>query len=292
MRTDSTPLGKFSEESEAMFWEASPYHWPVIGWPSDIEAISKPEADEFYRLYYSPQNIALILVGDFNPADAERMVRKYFERIRRGESNPPDVVTVEVAQVAAKRMYAEAEANPSADLNWHTVPFGHKDSYPLKVLAELLATHTGRLYKGLVLGSRAATEIYAEQQSQKWAGGFTAGGDAAEGKTPEDVEKGVLAELEKLKREEVPAEELQKVKNQFAAGEYRRLSSNTAILHQLIQTEGEGNWREINESAPKIQAVTAADVQRVARKYFTKENSYTGIYTRKAGSVAAPKERQ
>jgi predicted Zn-dependent peptidase len=291
MRTDSTPLGKFSEEGEAMFWESVPYHWPVIGWPSDIEAISKPQADEFYSLYYTPQNITLILVGDFKAEEAERMAKKYFERIPRGKKNPPDVVTVEVPQVAAKRMYAEAEANPTADLNWHTVPFGHKDSYALRVLAELLSTRTGRLYKGLVLGSGVATEIYAEQQSHKWAGSFTAGGDAADGKTPEDVEKGVLAELEKLKKEPVPPEELQKVKNEFTAGEYRRLSSNMAILHQLIQTDGEGDWREINDAGPKIQAVTGADVQRVVKKYFTKENCFTGIYTRKSGS-AKPEEKQ
>lgn len=287
MRTDSTPLGKFAEEGEAMFWQSVPYHWPVVGWPSDIPAISKTQADDFYGLYYSPQNITLILVGDFKAEDAERLAMKYFERIPRGKKNPPDVVTVEVPQEAEKRMYAEAETNPSADLNWHTVPFGHKDSYALRVLGQLLATRTGRLYKGLVLGSQVATEIYASQESRKWAGSFTAGGEAKEGKKPEDVEKAVLAELEKLKKEEVPAEELQKVKNEFAASEYRRLSANMPILHQLIQTEGEGDWREINEAGPKIQAVTAADIKRVVGKYFRKENSFVGIYTRKAGSQKA-----
>jgi predicted Zn-dependent peptidase len=282
MRTDSTPLGKFSEEGESAFWEAVSYHWPVIGWPSDIEAISKPQADEFYGLYYTPQNITLILVGDFRAAEAEKMARKYFERIPRGKKDPPDVVTTEVPQVAEKRMYAEAETNPTADLNWHTVPFGHKDSYALRVLAQVLSTRTGRLYKGLVLDSKVATDVYAAQESRKWAGSFTAGGEAAEGKTPEDVEKGVLVELEKLKKTEVPGEELQKVKNEFAASEYRRLTANMGILHQLIQTDGEGDWREINDAGPKIQAVTAADVMRVAKKYFTMENCFVGIYTRKA----------
>ena len=78
----------------------------------------------------------------------------------------------------------------------------------------------------------------------------------------------------------------------FRRGEYRRLSSNRAILHQLIQTDGEGDWREINDAGPKIQAVTAEDVQRVAKKYFTKENCYTGIYTRKAGSTPQRGDRQ
>src|SRR5207237_10036438 len=84
MRIDSTPLGKFSEEFNAMFWESTPYGWPTVGWPSDIPAISKAQADEFYGIYYSPQNITLILVGDFKPENAEELASNYFERIPRG----------------------------------------------------------------------------------------------------------------------------------------------------------------------------------------------------------------
>ncbi|MBI3852651.1 MAG: insulinase family protein [Verrucomicrobia bacterium] len=282
MRTESTPLGKFAEEFESMFWESSPYHWPVVGWPSDIPAISKAQADNFYGIYYAPQNVAVILVGDFDPAKTELLAEKYFGRIPRGKIEAPDVVTLEVKQVAEKRMNAEAETNPQADINWHTVPFGHRDSYALQVVGQILSTRTGRLYKGLVLGSQVATDTYAYQESRKWAGLFNAGGEAKDGHTPQEVEQGIYAELDKLKREEVPADELQKVKNNFAAGEYRRLSSNFPILMQLIQTDGHGDWREINEAGAKIQAVTAADIKRVANEYFTAENRTVGIYTRKA----------
>jgi len=272
-----------------MFWESSPYSWPTVGWPSDIPAISKAQADEFYGIYYSPQNITLMLVGDFNPATLEALAKKYFERIPRGPKNPPDVVTLEVQQLAEKRMYAEAEANPQVDILWHTVAFKHPDSYALEILGQLLVTRTGRLYKGLVLGSAIATEVYADQTSQKWAGYFNAGGEAREGHKPEEVEQGIYENLEKLKKEEVPPEELQKVKNNFAAGEYRRLSSNFPILMHLVRNDGEGDWREINEAGPRIQAVTTAEVKRVANKYFTKENRTVAIYTRKPGS--APKEK-
>jgi len=95
-----------------------------------------------------------------------------------------------------------------------------------------------------------------------------------------------------LKKEEVPSEELQKVKNNFAAAEYRRLSANFPILMQLIQNDGEGDWKEINEAGPKIQAVTAADVMRVASTYFTKENRTVAIYTRKPGTAVQPKPEQ
>jgi len=285
MRTDSTPLGKFEEELNAMFWESVPYGWPVVGWPSDIPAISKAQADDFYTTYYSPQNITLILVGDFKPTEVEAMAKKYFERIPRGPKEPPDVVTLEVKQLAEKRMYAEAETNPQTDLLWHTVPFAHKDSYALQILAQLLSTRTGRLYKGLVLGSSVATDVYARQGSQKWAGYFNAGGEAREDHKPQEVEQGILENLQRLQKEDVPAQELQKVKNNFAAAEYRRLSSNMPILMQLILNDGEGDWREINEAGVKIQAVTAADVRRVANAYFTKENRTVAIYTRKAGTV-------
>jgi predicted Zn-dependent peptidase len=292
MRTDSTPLGKFSEEFNAMFWESTPYGWPTVGWPSDIPAISRAQADEFYGIYYSPQNITLILVGDFKPDQVEKLARKYFERDPRGAKTPPDVGTLEVQQMAEKRMYAEAETNPQVDILWHTVAFQHKDSYALEILGQILSTRTGRLYKGLVLGDGVATDVYANQTSQKWAGYFNAGGEVKEGRKPEEVEQGIYDNIEKLKKEEAPAEELQKVKNNFAAGEYRKLSSNMPILMHLIQNDGEGDWREVNEAAPRIQAVTAADVKRVANQYLTRENRTVAVYTRKAGAPGQPKPDQ
>jgi predicted Zn-dependent peptidase len=290
MRTESTPLGKFEEEFNALFWESSPYSWPVVGWPSDLPVISKAQADDFYSTYYAPQNLTLVLVGDLKPDQVEALAKKYFERIPRGPKDAPDVVTMEVKQLAEKRMNAEAEANPQVDILWHTVPFEHKDSYALQILAQLLSTRTGRLYKGLVLGSGIATEAYARQESRKWEGLFNAGGEVREGHKPEEVEQGIYDNLEKLKNEEVPSQELQKVKNNFAAAEYRRLTSNFAILMHLILDDGEGDWREINAAGAKIQAVTAADVMRVAKTYFTKENRAVAIYLRKPGTAAPQKK--
>ncbi|MEO8349737.1 MAG: insulinase family protein, partial [Acidobacteriota bacterium] len=126
----------------------------------------------------------MVLVGDLDVEGATRLAERYFGRIPRGKSAVPDVVTLEVPQQAEKRMYAEAEANPQVDVMWHTVPFGHGDSYPLQVLAQLLSTRTGRLYKGLVLGSQVATDAFARQESRKWAGLFNAGGEAKEGRRP------------------------------------------------------------------------------------------------------------
>ena len=98
MRTEATPTGIAAEAHLSMFWQSHPYSWPVIGWPSDIPAISLEQANEFYEVFYSPQNITLILVGDFESADAEKLARQYFQRIPRGEKDPPDVVTLEMSQ--------------------------------------------------------------------------------------------------------------------------------------------------------------------------------------------------
>ena len=284
MRTESTPLGKFFESFNSLFWESHPYSWPIIGWPSDITAISKKQADAFYGTYYMPQNLTLVLVGNFKSKPALALAEKYFGRLKKGEGLPPDVVTLEQPQKAEKRFYAEAETNPNVDIYWHTPAFGHKDTYPLSVLAQVLSTRTGRLHKELVLGKKLATDTWAWQGARKYAGEFNMGAEITDGNTPEMAEQEIYRLIEQIKPEPVPAKELQKVKNNFAAAEYRRLSSNHPILMQIMRSEGLGNWREINEAGPKIQAVTPADLQRVAQKYFTKENRAVAVYTRKPGT--------
>ncbi len=284
MRTESTPLGKFFESFNSLFWESHPYSWPIIGWPSDITAISKKQADAFYGTYYMPQNLTLVMVGDFKSKPALALAEKYFGRLKKGEGLPPDVVTLEQPQKAEKRFYAEAETNPNVDIYWHTPAFGHKDTYPLSVLAQVLSTRTGRLHKELVLGKKLATDTWAWQGARKYAGEFNMGAEITDGNTPEMAEQEIYRLIEQIKTEPVPAKELQKVKNNFAAAEYRRLSSNHPILMQIMRSEGLGNWREINEAGPKIQAVTPADLQRVAKKYFTQENRAVAVYTRKPGT--------
>ncbi len=285
MRTDSPPLGLDQEAFNAMFWESHPYHWPTVGWPSDIPSITKKQADDFYATYYAPNNLTAVLVGDFDPKQATELAEKYLGRIPRGTNAVPDIVTLEMKQPAEKRMNAEAEANPQVDILWHTVPFAHKNSYALEILAEILSERTGRLYKGLVLGSGVASDVSAEQNSQKWAGSFNISGEAADGHTPAEVEQGIYAELEKLKHNEIPAEELQKVKNQFSVSEFRKLETNMGIMMGILINDGNGDWTEFVNANKKIQAVTPADVKRVANEYFTKENRAVATYTRKAGAT-------
>jgi len=108
--------------------------------------------------------------------------------------------------------------------------------------------------------------------------------EAKEGRAPEDLEKAVHAEIEKLQKEPVSAEELQKVKNRYLAAAYRSISSNFQLMLRYAAAEGRGSWRDADRIDEAVQAVTAADVQRVAQSYFTKENRAVAIWTRKPGA--------
>jgi zinc protease len=174
------------------------------------------------------------------------------------------------------------------------VPFQHKDSYALEVTEALLNGRTGRLYKALIDRGAGkdplATQAGAGQNSQKYAGSFSVAAEITDAHTPEDVEKAMDAEVARLQTELVPDRELQKVKNQFAASAYRRLGTSMAILIQLLTYDGFGDVREMNAWQAKIEAVTAADVQRVARAYLSGDNRAVAVYTRKPPAAAAAAE--
>jgi predicted Zn-dependent peptidase len=292
MRTESTPLGPFLETYESMLWKSHPYHWPTLGWPSDIPNISKADADAFFATYYQPRNITLILTGDFEPAAALEVLARYFGRIPASDRPIPDVATLEFKQPAEQRLNAEADTNPQVWISWQTVPAGHPDAYALEVLQHLLSGRTGRLHKALVLSNRVATDTFASNDARKWAGSFAVGGESAEGRTPAEVEAALYAEIDRLRTEPVPGPELQKVKNNLAAAEYRKLSGNLEILMQLLHATGLGRWQEINEAGAKLQAVTPDDIRRVVSTYFAKENRTAAVFTRKAGAPSADKLSQ
>jgi predicted Zn-dependent peptidase len=288
LRTESTPIGKFNELFEAMFWQSSPYGWPVVGWPSDLEGITREEALEYFAVNYAPNNLTAALVGDFDPAQATELARRYFGRLKRGPREPEPVRTREMPQLAETRMVAYAETVPQARVRYHTVADGHPDAFALSVLASLLNGRTGRLYKSLVLQQEVANSAAAGQSSLKYEGFFELSGVAKPGRKPEEVEQALYKELERLQKEPVPEQELQKVKNQFAANTFRSLQSNFGLMVQLLVRDGNRGWETINTDPARFQAVTPADIQRVANKYFKQDARTVGIYyTKKAEGAAA-----
>jgi len=302
MVIESTPTGLIEEDFRAMFWKSSSYHWDVIGWPSDVSNITREQANAYYDTYYSPNNLTMVLVGDLDPDETIKMVKEYFERIPRGRTDPPDVITLEEKQYGEKRLIAEAETSPQAEIWYHTVAWKHPDSYPLDVLAGIMSGKTGRLYKklveqeGIAKGSveRGGMRMFggdglavsAMQDSKKYAGAFQISAEAISGVKAEQLEAAMYEVIEALKENPVPEEELQKVKNQIRVQQIRFMDimSGIGILFYMGQHAALGDWTEANNGPDKIDAVTAEDVRRVANEYFAKDQRSVLIVNTKGGA--------
>jgi len=297
---ESTPTGLIEEDFRAMFWKSSSYHWDVIGWPSDVENITREQANRYYDTYYAPNNLTMILVGDLESDKMIKLVKKYFERIPRGEIEPPDVITLEEKQYGEKRLIAEAETNPQTEIWYHTRAWKHPDSYPLEILAGIMSGKTGRLYKKLVeekgiakssssgrgrMFSGSGLAVNATQDSKKYAGAFQITAEGISGVRAEQLEEAMYEVIEDLKNNPVPEEELQKVKNQLRVQKIRFMDimSGIGILFYLGQNAALGDWTEANNNPEKCDLVTAEDVQRVANKYFAKDQRNVMVINTKAG---------
>jgi len=287
LRTDSTPTGKFDELFDSMFWQSSPYGWPVVGWPSDLEGITREEALDYFAVNYAPNNLTACLVGDIDPARAKELAQEYFGRLPRGPRPPETVRTSEMPQLAEKRMVAWAETVPQVRVRYHTVAEGHKDDFVLDILASLLNGRTGRLYKSLVLQQGIANSAGANEDGRKYEGLFELSGVAKPGKTPEEVEQALYKEIERMQTELVDVNELQKVKNQYAANNFRAIQSNFGLMVQLLLRDNTRGWETINTDSARHQAVTPEDIRRVANTYFKPENRTIAIYYTKKKAEGA-----
>jgi len=283
-RVETDPTELFEEQFNSMFWSSLAYRHPTSGWPSDIVAIRRDQAREFFTTYYAPNNITAVLVGDFDAKRAVSLAETYFGRIRPRTSPPPPVVTDEIVQVAERRIHADSDTNPSVQIRWHAVPFVHADLPVFDLISDLLDGRAGRLYQSMVEEKGVAIgEPWAWVQPLRYSGGFEIGAEVAEGRSHEEVEAALLAEIERLKREPVLERELETVKNQNLANRFRGLRSNWELMYELLSSEGLGGWRYLNESPVKIRAVTPQRIADVARSHFPVSGKNVMWYFRREG---------
>jgi predicted Zn-dependent peptidase len=264
-----------------------------------VENITREQANQYYDTYYAPNNLTMILVGDLKPDEMIKLVKKYFERIPRGKTEPPDVITLEEKQYGEKRLVAEAECSPQTEIWYHTVAWKHPDSYPLEVLAGIMSGKTGRLYKKLVeekgiakssvsrrgpMSGGGDLAVSANQDSKKYAGAFHITAEGISGVRAEQLEQTMSEVIQDLKNNPVPEKELQKVKNQLRVQKIRFMDimSGIGILFYLGQNAAMGDWAESNNNPKMCDLVTAEDVQRVANKYFTKDQRNVLVINTKA----------
>lgn len=297
--SENRPGYFFSEQVNAAFYAASPYHWNVIGWMDDLQKVTKADLIEFHNRYYVPNNAVAIYVGDFNVQDIIQMAEKYFSRIPKGPEVEP-IRTYEPPQYSEKRLYGEGPAPTSLQMMFHVPQDGHPDAAPLSVLADVLGSGggggrgygrggggggTGRLYKILVQEKEMAVNVSARNQAQWYVGAFQFNATPRIDKNiqPEDLEREIWAEIEKIKQEGVTPEEIQKAKNRFEAMFIRSLASTAGLARTVSRTELNRGWRSILIDLDDMKKVTNEDIKRVAAKYFVKDNGLAAIYQRKMG---------
>lgn len=279
LRTEDDPVSALREAMGAAAFQAHPYRQPIIGWMTDIERLTREDLVRYYNTYYVPNNAVLIVVGDFKSDELLPKIRHHFGPIPRAV-DPPAVRSVEPEQRGERRVLLKKEAElPFVFMGYHVPNLKHPDNFALEVLAYILSGgKSARIYKSLVY----------EQQLALFAGGgydresvdpnlFPLYASVMPGKTAEEIERALTAEIERVKNEPVSDRELQKVKNQIEADFLFGQDSVFNLARVLAEYEIVANWRTWEVYLPGIRAVTAADLQRVAKAYLTPDNRTVAV---------------
>jgi zinc protease len=279
-RTEDDPDGYLSEEFLAAAYKAHPYGWPVIGWMEDIARITPAELRTFYDRYYQPNNALLVIVGDVEARRIVGRVREIFGRIPRAPA-PPSMLAVEPPPAGERRVLVrKADArSPIVYIGFHVPNHRSNDGPALELLSSILQDgRTSRLYRRLVYERRVALNVAGDYSYLSLDPNlFWFSGTPLPGQTPEALEQGIMDEIERVKSEPVPEEELERGKNQIEAAFIWRQDSIHSRASTLARFELARSWRDSERFLALIRQVTAEDLQRVASAYFQIERRTVGV---------------
>lgn len=279
LRNEDDPQGALVEALFAQAFMSHPYHWPVIGWFSDLDAMNLDDLQRHYDTYYSPNNATLLVVGDIKAEALLPTITKLFEPIPKGPSPKPPAAT-EGPQRGERRFLLKREAQvPFVMLGYRVPNYSSDDSYALNVLESILSHgKSARLYQSLVYDQKIALAVGADYGlMQADPGLFYFYAVIKPGEKIGAVEETVLKEIHRLQTEPPTELELQRAKNQIEAAHIFEQDSNfrQAMLLGEAETIGAG-WRKVSQFVERTRAVTAQDVQRVASQYLTADVRTTG----------------
>ena len=286
LRTESNPIGRLLEEFLTTAFKAHPYGRPVVGHMADLESISRTEAEAFFDVYYVPNNLVSVIVGDIDPAQARTWAERYFGAIPRG-AEPPPVRTVEPPQLGERRVTIEDPSQPVVLVGFQRPATSHPDDAVYTVLADVLGRgRTSRMYQALVETEQAvAAQAAASPFGGKYPTLFLTLAIPTPGTDTADIEAGLLAVLDDIAQNGVTEEELNRARVRARADLVGSLNSNTGLGRALGQQETiAGDWRSLFRQLDDIAGVTAADVQRVAAETFRMNNRTVAISRRPADS--------
>jgi predicted Zn-dependent peptidase len=284
MRTDDRPTGRYGETLESMIYEAFPYRIPTIGWASDIEHLTREQAEEHYRKYYKPRNAILVFTGDFTADSLLPLIRKYFGPVPTGEAFPP-LTLQEPEQVGEKRFTVwRNDAKPTLDMVFKTPAVGHADLYALDIAEGTLNGRAGRLYKRLVEKEQLCVSVSAGNSPNKYLSTFSISATLRPGVDPAKVEAIIWEELRLLQNEAVSPRDFQKVRNNTYATQVRSLTDMENVASMLAWYEVFGDYRIFITWAERVDQVKPADVQAAAKAYFQRKNVVVGILLPETGA--------
>jgi zinc protease len=274
MRFENQPFGRLPEIIFDKAFKVHPYKHQTIGSMADLEAASITDVREFHAIYYVPNNATLVLVGDFDSKATLMLVEQYLGKVPRGKAVPRDIAP-EPRHLGEERFTVnESWPLPAVVVSYHITYDGHPDAYPLHILAKILSDgDSSRIYRSLVYEKQMALAAFGEAKLIEHPNLFYAVAIVQPGRQPDEVQKELLATLDRVKTEGVTADELNRAKRQFARDyilgretvQQKALHlAHAVVIHNDIKTaDGEFDL---------FQNVTLADVQRVAKTYFTPES--------------------
>jgi zinc protease len=275
MRIENQPYGRLQELIADHAFVAHPYKHPVIGSMKDLEAASIGDVREFFQTYYVPNNATAVLVGDFDSKEALSLVSQFLGRVPKSDKPVPRDIPKEPAQTKERRVSINEEwPLPAVVVAHHITYDGDPDSYPLHIASKILSDgQSSRIYRKLVYEKGIALAAFGGGNIIEDPNLFFAVAIVQPGHTPEEAANALIAELDRLRSEPVTAAELQQAKNQFARDYILGRESNQSKAEQLGHAVVIHNDIKTADGEFDIfQDLTVADVQRVARRYFTPEN--------------------
>ena len=281
-RVLAPPYGKFFHLLQQDSFVQHPYKRPTIGSIEDLDVATLKDVQDFHSTFYRPDNATLVVVGDFDQKQFDAWVDKYLAPIPKPASALPRVQLKEPPRTAEMR-FTEHGQNvplPAVGITYLTPRQADADSDALRVADAILsAGESSRLYHALVYEQQLAAEADATSDVREDASLFVLTAVLSENKKPEDAEQSLLAEVKKMQDAPVSAAELEKAKNQIITEQLQqRETSNGKALALGEAAVLLGDPNRVNADLSRLQAVTASDVQRVMKKYFTDNNRMVLYY--------------
>jgi zinc protease len=275
-RNEDNPNRAIYLEAMSQAFKAHPYHWPTIGWRTDVEQIQTSQIRDYYKAHYMPNNATVVVVGDVDRDQTLALVKRYFSAVPKG-IEPPAVTTVEPPQVGERRFKIRKPGDTRYLIAAYRNPaLTNPDNYALDVLSIILGSgQTSRLYQAMV-EKKIATDVDASNDTGKDPLLFMAQATVAPGSTLEKTEAALFAEIDRLKREPVTPDELARAKKQVEASFVYSKDSIRSLAQQLGYYNTVASWRYLDGYLDHVRAVTAADLQRVATTYLGEESRTVG----------------